>query len=348
MSKHDDEIETMLENMTEEDKQDLAEEMGVQLDELSKDTLKSYPRQSAKEYKYHDKAGDEASSKSDEARRPNGAPTDKSDRLEDKSDRHYDIANKRGLRLANKKLKESKDLSISHLLDESLNLSEDFKVQMDTIFEAAVVEQTQLVEQHYEDLFEEALEEATEEMFEDVAVYFDKYLSYVAEQFITENEVEIETSIRNEINESLVNDILTVLESHNINITDEEADIVSQAQLQMEQICEDANDMQDEILELRNTIAQYQMEGIVSDLSEGLSQTQAEKFETLLEDISITSVGSFASKAKTIRESFFNGNEDELNESVGKGKKQTQQLNETAKPSSYAAALRKSREDSVF
>ena len=84
------------------------------------------------------------------------------------------------------------------------HLSEEFKTQAASLFEAVVVsrvnEQVQSIEDELVQEANKAFDEAKEKLVENI----DKYLSYVTEQWMSENELAVENGLRNEITESFI------------------------------------------------------------------------------------------------------------------------------------------------
>ena len=103
----------------------------------------------------------------------------------------------------------------------SEELTEDFKTQATTIFEAAVVSKVnEILETVTVDL-EAELEADKEEIHEGLANRLDDYLEYVAEEWMKENELAVEQGIRSEIVENFMSGLRNSFAENYILIPDE-------------------------------------------------------------------------------------------------------------------------------
>lgn len=212
--------------------------------------------------------------------------------------------------LHNEEVEEEYDLaeSISALF-EGLDLSEDFKTRASMVFEAAVNEASEYkvkalveeVESNLREEFETALNESMDELVENL----DSYLDYVVSEWMEENKVAIESGIRVEMAESLMDGLKELFYEHNIDIDEETIDVVKDLEEELEEIQTSANRAINENLELRAELQSLRADRVFNDLAEGLSPTQVERFRILSERIDATDLDEYASNLETIKESFF-------------------------------------------
>ena len=93
---------------------------------------------------------------------------------------------------------------IDALCAEDESLTEDFKAKAATIFEAAVSAKVRSnIEEIAED-YKVSVEEQVSTLHEDLIEKIDSYMTYVAEQWIKENEVAVTNALRTEIAESFM------------------------------------------------------------------------------------------------------------------------------------------------
>ena len=120
---------------------------------------------------------------------------------------------------------------IANLFADEEHLSEEFKTQAASLFEAVVVsrvnEQVSAIEDELVEEANKAFEDAKEKLVENI----DKYLSYVTEQWMQENELAVDNGLRNEITESFINGMKTVFTEHYIDVPEEKFDAVSYTHL---------------------------------------------------------------------------------------------------------------------
>ena len=83
-------------------------------------------------------------------------------------------------------------------------LSEDFKGKAHTIIEAVLNARAIAIEEQIRQEHEAKLEERVAESAESIMENVDRYLTYVAEQFVEKNQLSIDTSLRTELGESLL------------------------------------------------------------------------------------------------------------------------------------------------
>ena len=116
---------------------------------------------------------------------------------------------------------------IANLFEEEEHLSEEFKTKAASLFEAAVVarvnQQVDLIENELVEEAEQAFEEAKAKLVENI----DKYLSYVTEQWMAENEIAVENGLKNEINESFIKDLRETFANHYIEVPEEKYDVLA-------------------------------------------------------------------------------------------------------------------------
>jgi len=72
-------------------------------------------------------------------------------------------------------------------------------------------------------------------------------------------------------------------------------------------------------MSLNGTVNSFVKESIVTEVSKGLADTQAEKFASLAEGVEFESKESFKSKLETIKENYFPKAKVELKEDIATG-----------------------------
>lgn len=186
------------------------------------------------------------------------------------------------------------------------NLSEEFKTKAEAIFEAAVnrklAEEVARIEAEYAEMLDEAVQKIQEQMASDV----DDYLNYVAEEWVAENEVAIESSLRSELTEDFINGLRNVFMEHYIDIPEDKVSIVEELGAKVESLEEKLNEEIDRNIKLNKVLAESKKLNILGEAIEGLTTTQAEKLKSLAESIKFTSEEEYTSKVTALRESYFN------------------------------------------
>lgn len=195
-------------------------------------------------------------------------------------------------------------------------LTEDFKTKATTIFEAAVMmrvnEEVARIESEFEAKLEEAVAQNTEGLVEKV----DGYLGYIAEQWMEQNEIALERGIKSEILESFVAGMKSLFEEHYIDVPEEKYDVLAEMEEQVSELEAKLNEQVEANIEMSKTIAEAKRLEIVSQISEGLTDIETEKFLGLVEELSYEDAETFETKVKTIRENYFTNKQSTIVESV--------------------------------
>ena len=99
------------------------------------------------------------------------------------------------------------------------SFEEEFKFKAKTIFEAAVNDRVSQIQNELQESYSEWADLKVEKIRDGLVERVDSYLNYVIKEWMEENKLALENGIQNEINESFVNGIKTLFETHNINLT---------------------------------------------------------------------------------------------------------------------------------
>ena len=184
-------------------------------------------------------------------------------------------------------------------------LSEEFKFKAATIFEAAVVARaTPIVEEIQYELLEQ-FEVALEEVKEEMAAKVDDYLNYMVEEWMSDNELAIETGLKAEITEEFIEGLRNLFVEHYIDIPTEKVDIVEEMSYKVEELESALNEQINKGIELTKELNEQRKIEAIYTACEGLSQTQVEKLKALAEGVEFTTDEEFADKLYTLKESYF-------------------------------------------
>ena len=185
------------------------------------------------------------------------------------------------------------------------DLSEEFRTKATTIYEAAVMTRVAAEVSRIEEEFDAKLEEAIAQNQEGLVEKVDGYLSYIAEEWITQNEIALEHGMKSEILEGFVAGLKGLFEEHYIDIPEEKFDVVGQMEEQVAELEAKLNEQLAANVELNKTLAEAKRSEIVATACEGLTDTQVEKLQGLAEELSYEDVETFSKKVTTIRENYF-------------------------------------------
>lgn len=223
-------------------------------------------------------------------------------------------------------------------------LTEEFKENASTLFEAVVSTRVQLeverLEEEYNDQFEAELNEAIEEINTETLAKIDSYLDYVVEEWMTENEVAITHSLKSELTEDFIRGIKGVFLENYIELPEERLDIVEALAEEVEELQDRLAEEINEKIELKKIVEDTNREAIIEGISEGLTLSQADKFKTLAENVDYTDDESYISKLTYIKENVFSGKKTASPQTTNMMVEETEELNTDERPVVSSAVSR--------
>ena len=184
-------------------------------------------------------------------------------------------------------------------------LSEEFKTKAATIFESAVKSKVRTELEKIQEENDKVIEEMAESTINDMTEKVDDYLNYVVEQWMEENQLAIERGLKGEIAEDFISGLKNLFEDHYIDVPDEKYDILEANLTKIEELEEKLNKQMDENIQLRKQKGELVKESMISDVADGMTDTETEKFQSLVEDVEFSDEESYKEKLQTIRESYF-------------------------------------------
>lgn len=182
-------------------------------------------------------------------------------------------------------------------------VSAEFIDKVATVFEAAVAVKVDEIEQSYA----ATLDEEVASIREELSSKADEYLSFVAQEWLTENEVAIETSLKNELTEEFIEGMKNLFKEHYMEIPSDKVDVLETLSTKVEELEARLNESVNSSMELQSELARYQKQEVFADVAEGLALTQVEKFRTIAESLDATDVDAYKKKLETVKETYFSG-----------------------------------------
>jgi len=198
-------------------------------------------------------------------------------------------------------------------------LSEEFKEKTKTIFEAAVKSKLAEETKKIEESFEVRLTEQVETVKSELAEKMDKFLTYVAEEWKKENEIELHNGIKLEMMQSFMDGMKNLFEENYVELPEEKYNVMQEMTDKLDEMEAKLNEQIETNMSLNGKVNSFVKESIVTEVSRGLADTQAEKFSSLAEGVEFESEESFKSKLETIKESYFPKVKVELKEDIATG-----------------------------
>ena len=192
---------------------------------------------------------------------------------------------------------------IDALFADEEHLSEDFKVKAASLFEAVVTARVTAEVQEIEEEIASQAEAFVEEYKSELVESVDKYLSYVSEQWMAQNELAIENGLKNEVTESFIKGLKEVFVEHYIDMPEEKYDVLSEMQKKIDTLEEQLNTEINEKIEVKALADGIQRQRVFEQVCEDLAQTETEKFASLVEDVSFDD--NYEQKLRVIKENYF-------------------------------------------
>jgi hypothetical protein len=191
------------------------------------------------------------------------------------------------------------------LFGDSSDLSEDFRMKVSTLFEAAVSTRVDIETSRLEEEFEEKLEESYNEIKVDMMENIDSYLNYAVAEWIEENKLAVENNIRTQVTESFLSGLKGLFEDHYVEIPDDKVDIVESMAERIEELESIVNETTADNIELSKIVNEKEVNEISTGLVEGMTSTQKDKFVKLVEAVDYSDAEEFRKKANIIKETYF-------------------------------------------
>ena len=188
---------------------------------------------------------------------------------------------------------------------EGEELSEEFQEKARTIFEAALRSKVSEVKEALEVQYEERLLEEVEEIKLALEERVDAYLEYVAEEWMTENELAIEHGLKSEMTESFLQGMRGLFEEHYVSIPEDKYDVLESMVEKLDEMETKLNEQIEKNISLNKRLSESVAQGIFDEISEGLALSQKEKLASLAESVEFESDTEYREKLETLKESYF-------------------------------------------
>ena len=184
-------------------------------------------------------------------------------------------------------------------------LSEEFKERAKTIFEAALNSKIKEIQETLEIQYEQKLNEEKEELKVSLQERVDSYLEYVAEEWMTENQLAIEHGLKTEMTESFLSGMKGLFEEHYVTIPEDKYDVLESMVEKLDDMETKLNEQIEKNVGLNKRLSEAVADGILDSVSEGLAETQKEKLASLAEGVEFESEAKYREKLETLKESYF-------------------------------------------
>jgi hypothetical protein len=184
-------------------------------------------------------------------------------------------------------------------------VSEEFITKATEVYTAAILSKVNEQLEAVDAKFDESLSEEVSTVSEELVERVDTYLDYVVEQWMDANSVAIERGLKAEIVESFMSGLKGLFESHYIDIPEDAVDVAEELADKVDALESAINEEIEKNIELSNKLKNFEREFAFAEVSEGLTDTQVAKLQSLSEAVEFEDVKTYKSKIATLRESYF-------------------------------------------
>jgi hypothetical protein len=186
------------------------------------------------------------------------------------------------------------------------DLSEEFKDNVATLFEAAVGVRINMETARLEEEYENALNEEIAAFSSELNQKIDTYLEYVVENWMTDNEVAIESTLRNELMEEFMEGLKNLFSEHYISVPQEKVDVLEALAQKVSDLEVRLDETITENSQLKGVLVENNAKNVFEELASDLALTQQEKFAALAEGIDFDgNLATYEKKLKIIKENYF-------------------------------------------
>ena len=187
-------------------------------------------------------------------------------------------------------------------------LSEEFQEKARTIFEAAIRTKIAEIKEEMKSEYEQALVEEVAAVKAELSERTDAYLEYVADEWMSENQLAVEHGLKTEMTESFLTGMRGLFEDHYVTIPEEKYDVIHSMVEKLDEMEDKLNEQINKNVALNKRLSESVADVILADVSEGLALSQKEKLASLAENVEFESESNYREKLETLRDSYFSNN----------------------------------------
>jgi len=187
-------------------------------------------------------------------------------------------------------------------------LSEEFQEKARTIFEAAIKTKVAEMKEEVQKQYEVSLTEEVANLKSELTERVDSYLEYVAQEWLTENQLSVEHGLKTEMTESFLTGMKSLFEEHYVTIPEEKYDVLNSMVEKLDEMEDKLNEQINKNIALNKRLAESVADVILADVSEGLAVSQKDKLASLAENVEFDGEQSYREKLVTLREAYFSSN----------------------------------------
>lgn len=244
-----------------------------------------------------------------------------------------------------KAIEKSKNESVNFVADMTSlaeadeSLSEEFKEKAGTLFEVALTTRLREETERLQEEFDDRLNEETTKMRSSLEEKVDNYLTYAVESWVEDNKIAIESGLRAEVAESFIDALKNVFVEHYIEVPESKKDLVSELETKLNIAEEALSATGKQAEELTEQVETLVREKILAEAAESLADTQGARLQALAQDIEFVNEETFRKKVATIKECYFKGKTEVIEEEAPTSYQTTEVIVEEADASDLSPTM---------
>ena len=200
---------------------------------------------------------------------------------------------------------------VSALVDGE-ELSDEFKTKAATIFEAAVKSKISNIRKQIREESKKENDERIESMQSNMVESMDNYLNYATKEWMEENKLAVEQGVRNEVTESFISGLKKLFEEHYIDVPDDKEDVFESLVVEVTELEIKLDEQTEKHMDTVKELNTYKAAHIFKSISEGMVDTDVEKFVELVEDVDYDTDEQYREKLNTIKNSYFKSDKKDV------------------------------------
>ena len=221
-------------------------------------------------------------------------------------------------------------------------LSEEFQEKARTIFQTAIKTKVAEMKEEVQKQYEVSLTEEVANLKSELTERVDSYLEYVAQEWLTENQLAVEHGLKTEMTESFLTGMKSLFEEHYVTIPEEKYDVLNSMVEKLDEMEDKLNEQINKNIALNKRLAESVADVILADVSEGLAVSQKDKLASLAENVEFDGEQSYREKLVTLREAYFSSNtgvQENKSETISEETEVTSQQEVSTMMESYLQTL---------
>jgi len=171
--------------------------------------------------------------------------------------------------------------------------------------EAAINSKVKGIKEELTASYEEKLIEEVASIKEELKDRVDSYLEYVADEWIAENQLAVESGLKEEMTESFISGMKSLFEEHYVTIPEEKYDVIESMVDKLDEMEGKLNEQIEKNIALNKRLAESVSDVVFAEVTDGLAQTQKDKLAGLVENVEFESETAYREKLETLKESYF-------------------------------------------